>query len=528
MNLHQKIALQDLGILNPLITDYINLDKKTAQLYSFAPVIENVEQVLQAKKDFKNRAILLTAFNNQFTGFNLSDAAQKNLSLISDENTFTVCTAHQLCLFTGPSYFVYKIMSAIKLCNILKEKHPNKNFVPVYWMGSEDHDFDEINHAIIYGKKITWQNEDAGAVGMHSLAGISEIIQELSEILGNQEQAQQFISELSDVFENKANYGKAFQEWIMNLFADYGLLVLDQNDKDLKESYKESMKSELLNNSAEKALVKNEAYLNEHYHVQASSRPINLFYLADNLRERIEKENDTYKVLNTDITFTEAEILKELEDFPEKFSPNVILRPSYQETVLPNVAFVGGPGEVAYWLQLKDVFEALNVVQPLILLRDMAVVMQKNHIEKLAEWNFTIENLFTNYDQLAKEIVENESENELQLSEEKEALTALFEDIKAKAIQVDKNMERSVDSELQKVLNSFNNLESKLIRAEKKNFEQKLSQLENIQGKLLPNNTLQERYDNFIPVYLRNSDTYYSSLLANFNAFETKLKVFEI
>jgi len=528
MNLHQKIALQDLGILNPLITDYINLDKKTAQLYSYAPEINNVEQVLQAKKNFKNRTILHTAFTNQFKGFNISDVAQKNLSSITDENTFTVCTAHQLCLFTGPSYFVYKIMSAIKLCNILKEKHPTKNFVPVYWMGSEDHDFDEINHAIVYGKKITWKNEDAGAVGMHSLNGMQEAITELSEILGNQEKAQKFINELTEVFTNKENYGKAFQEWIMHLFADYGLLVLDQNDKDLKQTYKASMQAELLNNTAEKALAKNEAYLTEHYHVQASSRPINLFYLADNLRERIEKEGNQYKVLNTDITFSETEILEELEQYPEKFSPNVILRPTYQETVLPNVAFVGGPGEVAYWLQLKDVFKALNVEQPLILLRDMAVVMQKNHLSKLKDWSFTITDLFTNYDQLAKEIVENESKNELQLAEEKESIEKLFSQIKDKAVVIDKNLERSVDSELQKVINSFNNLESKLIRAEKKNFEQKLSQLENIQSKLLPNNTLQERYDNFIPVYLRNSEDYYAKLLENFNAFETELKVFEI
>ena len=528
MNLHQKIALQDLGILNPLITDYINLNKQMEQLYSYTPQVENIKQILEVKKDFKNRKQLHTAFSTQFEQINLSEIAQSNLTSILDANTFTVCTAHQLCLFTGPSYFVYKIASAIKLTQILKEKYPSKNFVPVYWMGSEDHDFEEINHAIVYGKKVTWQNEDTGAVGMHSLNGISEAIHELSEILGTQEQAQQFIEELNTVFANKENYGKAFQEWVMNLFSAYGLLVLDQNDATLKHTFKESMKDELLNNAGEKALVKNEAYLKEHYHVQASSRPINLFYLKDNLRERIEKEDDIFKVLNTDITFTEAEILTELNNHPEKFSPNVILRPVFQETVLPNVAFVGGPGEVAYWLQLKDVFKRLNVEQPLILLRDMAVVMQKNHLRKLAEWNFTLQDLFTNYDQLAKGIVENESENELQLDKEKEAISKVFVDIKAKAILVDKNLERSVDAELQKVLNSFNNLESKLIRAEKKNFEQKLSQLENIQGKLLPNNTLQERYDNFIPIYLKNQENYLDTLISNFNAFNAELKVFEI
>jgi uncharacterized protein YllA (UPF0747 family) len=220
-------------------------------------------------------------------------------------------------------------------------------------------------------------------------------------------------------------------------------------------------------------------------------------------------------------------MLEELSNHPERISPNVFLRPVYQESVLPNVAFVGGPGEVAYWLQLKDVFNHFEVAQPLILLRDMAVVMAKSHLSKLSEWGIPLGELFTHYDEIAKDFVKRESDNELSLKEEQEAIKEVFTKIKAKAVQIDKNMDRSVESEQQKIFNSLSNLESKLIRAEKRTFEQQLKQLENIQSKLLPQNTLQERYDNFLPVYLKNKESYFEDLLASFNPFEQSLKVFE-
>ena len=221
-------------------------------------------------------------------------------------------------------------------------------------------------------------------------------------------------------------------------------------------------------------------------------------------------------------------MLQELKEHPERFSPNVFLRPIYQETILPNVAFIGGPGEIAYWLQLKDVFDFFKVCQPLVLLRDMAVMMNSSHLQKIKDWEIEISDLFTHYDQIAKQFIARESQHVLSLNSEKESIQAIFSLIKTTAMKIDKNMERSVDAEQQKVFNSLSNIESKLIRAEKRNFEQQLNQLDNIQNKLLPNKILQERFENFIPVYLKNKDTYFEILLESFNPFEQSLKVFEI
>ena len=527
MNLYQKIPLLDLDILNQLINDYLDAPQKLKQIYTFEPNLAGVEATMKAKNGFTNRAILHQSLLKQYANFELSKATQDNLEILKDANTFTVCTAHQLCLFTGPSYFIYKILSAIKLSQELRAKFPSKNFVPVYWMGSEDHDFEEINHAFVYGKKITWENTEEGAIGNRSLNGISDVIEALSDIIGDNENAKALIGKLKVHFSGDRSYGKAFQSWILDLFSAYGLIVLDQNDASLKQAFAPVMEDELSNSSAVKALVENEQFLTKHYHVQASSRPINLFYLHKGIRERIEREDDTFKVLNTSITFSREAILEQVETHPEQFSPNVILRPIYQETVLPNVAFIGGPGEVAYWLQLKDVFNHFGVNPPAILLRDMAVILPKNQLERLESWNVQVKDLFSHYDQIAKDIVENESVNELSLADEKKAIDELFVSIKNKALAIDKNMGRSVEAEQQKIFNALENLESKLLRSEKKNFEQKLNQLEGIQQKLLPNNTLQERHDNFIPNYLKETDVYFQSVLENLNVFEHKLKVFE-
>lgn len=527
MHLHQAIPLKDLGILNQLVEDYLSEKDSTKVLYRYAPSLEGIADAMQTKANFPHRTLLQKALKEQYKDLEVSSAVQQNIALLANENTFTVCTAHQLCLLTGPNYFIYKILSAIKLCSILKEKYPTNNFVPVYWMGSEDHDFEEINHAHVYSKTLIWENEGKGAVGNLSLTGFDKIIEELQEILGDKVEAQNLLTNLKKHFSNKSNYGKAFQSWILDLFKDSGLLVLDQDDALLKSSFADVITAEFFEQKAEKALIANERHLQEHYHVQASSRPINFFYLADNLRERIERNGETFKVLNSNISFTEDTLKEEIHSHPERFSPNVILRPVYQETVLPNVAFIGGPGEVSYWLQLKDVFETYNRVPPAIMLRDMAVVMPKNQLEKLESWGISISDLFSSYDQIAKSIVEEESTNELDLILEKKSVEDLFTAIKEKAIVIDKNLDRSVEAEKQKVLNALSNIESKLIRAEKKNFEQKLSQLENIQSKLLPENTLQERYTNFIPYYVYQQEDYFNILLEKFDASAKSLKVFE-
>lgn len=528
MILEKKIALSDLNLLPKLVEDYLSLKPNLAQLYSFAPTWEGLTLAKQAKTNFTEREVLYKALKEQYLDFKLSPSQAKNLDDLKLSNTFTITTAHQLCLFTGPSYFIYKILSAIKLARLCKEKFPNDNFVPVYWMGSEDHDFDEVNHAYVFNKKLEWQRESGGAVGRYSLEGMDVVLKELQEILGNSENAQAIYESIAFNFQKNKSYGKSFQEWILGLFSSYGLLVLDQDDKQLKASFREVLEDEIFNNSASSALEKNEKFLVDNYHVQASARDINVFYLRENKRERIERVGNRFQIVNSTLQFSEDEMRAALQNEIEAFSPNVILRPLYQEKVLPNIAFVGGPGEVSYWLQLKDVFAKHKIEQPAILLRDMALNLASNQLEKLQSWDLEIERMFEDLDQLKKELVAADSEHELELNDEREALIALFEKIKHTASLIEKNLIQSVEAEQQKVLNSFSNLESKLLRSEKKQHEQKLSQLEKIKDKLFPDQVLQERRSNFLEWYIRYSETAFESLVDSFDPLQKEMKIFKL
>lgn len=528
MDLYKKIDLKTIEVLPQLVEDYIYKNEKTADLAQFKPDLKEIEKVINLKKDFSNRNELFNALNNQYKKFDLSTKAENNLNLLLENSTYTVCVAHQLCLFTGPSYFIYKILSAIKTAKILKEKYPKNNFVPIYWMGSEDHDFEEINHCYVYGKKIEWQNEEEGAVGRMSLNGIDNAIEQLEEILGNSEAEQLLLSELKTFFTLKnITYGKAFQQWIMHLFKDFGLLVIDQDDKILKKCFTSVMHKDIEENASMQAIKNTLEYLNTNYHVQATPRDINLFYFNGNKRERIEALNDGFQLVESKKYFTKEEILAELNSNPENFSPNVILRPLYQETVLPNVVFMGGPGEVSYWAELKEVFNFNKIVQPIILLRDMALTLPQRDLLRIEEWNINTENIFGDYNIIAKRLVKQFSDNELNLNTEKAELLKLFSTIKERVKLIDKNLENSVNAEEQKTLNSFSNLEQKIMRAEKKQHETVLNQLEKIKDKVFPNGTLQERHDNFLPLYTRLGITFFEDLLKEFNSFEKEIYIFK-
>ncbi|MCD8528742.1 MAG: bacillithiol biosynthesis cysteine-adding enzyme BshC [Chitinophagales bacterium] len=523
MQVKENINIEQLPIINPLVKDYLSHYEKVKQLWNYPPNLKAIETVLNEKKQFPFRKELQEVLNKQFKGISLSNLQLQNIESLKENNTFTVCTAHQLCLFTGPSYFIYKIISVIKTCKFLKEKYPKNNFIPIYWMGSEDHDFEEINHCYVYGKKVEWHNDETGAVGRKSNKGINKAIEDLSEILGSNEQEKTFIEELKQFFPESGNYGTSFQQWIMHLFKEEGLLVINQDDVQLKTLFSSVIKEELEQQASETALQNNLSFLETNYHVQAQGRPINLFYHHNSKRQRIEKQNNNYSLSESNETISQSQLLNDVGNI----SPNVILRPLYQETCLPNVAYIGGPGEVSYWLQLKDVFAHYKVKMPLLLLRDMALIFPKNQLQKLQDWKLQITDLFRNYDEVAKELVAHFTEHELSLHEDKIALEKLFTQIKDKAVQIDKSMDKSVEAELQKTLNSFANLESKLMRAEKRNHELQLKQLENIFSKTFPNGTFQERHDSFIPVYLKNRDSFVQ-LEHHFNAFNNTLKVFEL
>lgn len=485
--------------------------------YKYDVNIEAFEAIIETKKAFPvNRKVLVEVIKEQYSDIPTTDLVQKNIDSLLNDNAFTVITAHQPSLFTGPLYYIYKTITAINLAEELNKKYPENHFVPVFWIGGEDHDFEEINHFHLFGKTFTWGNDENGATGMMETATLQPILEEVKSVLGDSENAQKMIAILEHCFTQYSTYGKAMMAFTNALFQEYGVVVIFPNHAKLKRLFIPIIKDELQNN-ASKLLVEREIAKKEAagFGGQAHVRDINLFYLMPNLRERIVFENGIYKVLNTDYEFTPETMMAEVDNHPERFSPNVILRPVYQETIFPNLAYIGGGGELSYWAERQPQFEHFNVPFPMLVRRNSALWVDKSNAKKLGKLGLTIDDLFGEVEELIKTYVKENTDEDLSLENAKVAINQAFERILAKATAIDPTLKKTVLGEQTKQINAINALESRLLKAEKRNHEVAINQIRTLKDKLFAENGLQERYDNFLPFYLKHGEDFIQILKDN-------------
>jgi bacillithiol biosynthesis cysteine-adding enzyme BshC len=501
------VPFEKTNFFSKLFLDYINAGQgnKLNSFYTYQPSAEGIKKFVGDNGyNNLNRTLLVTELLTQNHELTLSSATKQNIGSLKNKTTYTVTTGHQLCLATGPAYFIYKIISVINLCESLNKQNPNNHFVPVYWMASEDHDFEEINHANLFNKKITWITEQKGKVGTFGLEGISTFLAEIKQALGESEQAQKLELLLNNAY-SRNNLAAATRYLVNELFGAYGLVILDGDSKALKQEFIAEIKKDVFENTAYKSVSSvNEKLKQQGYNAQVTPREINVFYADKNIRERIVKENNSFKVLNTDITFTKEELEKLIDTETEKFSPNVVLRPMYQQKILPNAVYVGGPGELAYWLQYKAMFSETKIAYPVLVPRNFIFYLDKNLQQKLQKLNLSAQDFFTEKDRLVKSYALGQQP--FSLEKEKEGLKNLYENIRAEISKADKTLEAASEAELQKNLKSLEMLEQKGIRSIKQKNEQAINQIETIFSRLFPNDVPQERYENFLRFCLTNPD----------------------
>jgi len=499
-----QLPYQQTGFFSKLIGDYLDKKEGLKPFYNHYCSLESFDQINKIRNQKTiNRALLVEALVEQCKDIEISTLTKNNIQNLKNDNCFTVTTGHQLNLFTGPLYFIYKIVSAINLAKELKAKYPNDDFVPIYWMATEDHDFEEVNFFNLFKKRYTLSKNQNGAVGKMKLEGVNELFAELKIDIGDRDSTEEIINLFSKFYSPEQTYTEAIKGIVNELFGKYGVVIVDGDDARLKSVMYNEFRDELLERKNHKLINSTSEKLKTlGYKAQVTPREINLFYLKDGLRERIIFEGDNYKVLNTEIQFSELEILEELKEHPERFSPNVVLRPLYQEKILPNLAYIGGGGELAYWLQLKEMFDANNISFPILVLRNSVLLIDKGSEKRLSKLEIKSTELFKPTDELINNYLKKGASIILELKEEEKTVEAVFEDMAKKAGSIDPSLEPMVKAELQKSLKSLKNIENRLIKAEKKKEEVAVNQIKNLKEKLFPNSSLQERNDNIISLLL--------------------------
>lgn len=519
------ITYQNSGYFSPLIIDYLNEEQEIQSLYHRFPKIENfLPQIEEKSKNYPEnyRKILVETLLRQNKVIDLSLSTHNNISLLQESNTFTITTGHQLNLFTGPLYFIYKIVSTINLCKELKTEYPNYNFVPVYWMATEDHDFEEINHFKFKGKKISWNRNSKGPVGRLSTKGLQEVFEVFSTELGSGDNATFLKNLFEKAYLENETLAEATRFLVNKIFKSEGLVIIDGDDKSLKELFAPTVKKELLEQTSFRTV--SETIRNFKYDVQVNPREINLFYIENELRERIIFENNYYKVNNTSFVFTEEEIINLVDNSPEKFSPNVILRPLYQEVILPNLCYIGGGGEIAYWFQLKSMFATFGISFPILLLRNSVLVATEKQIKKAKKLELSWSDLFTKQDKLITAKTKALSQFKIDFSEQKEILRFQFEKLHQIANQTDKSFAGAVKAQEVKQIKGLENLEKRLLRAEKRVLNDQLTRIIELQNELFPNQNLQERQLNFSEFYINFGEDFKNQIIEKLTPFEKKFE----
>lgn len=494
-----------------LFLDYIYNFDKVQRFYKYdfrnkEQFIDKFSRMSESPKEFRNE--LSTIILNQYEKLNASSKTLKNISLLKNKETLAVVTGQQLGILGGPLYTFYKIITAIKLCSHLSERHDNYHFVPVFWLEGDDHDFDEVrsinmlndNNDLIklsYNDETTEEDQNRGSVGYLKLKeSINQFMKDFENQLRNSEFKTPLLENLKGIYKEEKTFKECFRQLLFWLFDQYGLIIFDPQDVKVKELLKPVFKKEIsdFRNHTEK-VVKISANLEELYHAQVKIRPINLFYNYDEGRYVIEPVENDFRLKGKRKKFLYEELNNLIDSEPEKFSPNVLLRPICQDFLFPTAFYIGGPSEVAYFAQILPLYEFYNIDPAIVYPRSSVTILEKALKSILEKYEMRITDFFTDPNKLKNQIINSISENNLEeiFRESINQINLTFDNLKEKLFEIDKTMTDVTSKYHIKVLAYIAELNTKAVEAQKKRYEITLRQIDKASANLFPNMNLQER-----------------------------------
>ena len=473
---------------------------------SYYPKEKNILKTLKDLNFTKDsREVLFKELDQQYENLEISSLVKKNIKSILSDNTFTVTTGHQLNIFTGPMYVIYKIVSVIKLSQTLSKKYPKYKFIPIYWMASEDHDFDEIKSFHSNGKTYTWDIKSKGPVGNLKTETLKNIFSEDISI-------PEFFK---DAYSSSSSLSEAVRKYMNYLFGEYGLISIDPNSKDLKKNISDIIVDDVINNTIEN-IEKSSNEVSDVY-----VRKVNFFYQESDLRERIDK-TDKYNVLSTSLSFTEKEIKDKIKSSPELFSPNVITRCLYQQRILPNVCYLGGPAEIVYWESFKKFFDNYNIPYPVLVPRDFALLLTAKVQKLIKKLNLLPRDLFEDKNKIENKVLEVEADESKNFKREIDHINKILINVSEKFEKEDPTMKPHVLATAKKIENRLLQIERRYINKQKKNNIKMINQVSDLYKFLNPDNSIQERKENVISFYDLNL---IEDLIKNLDPLDLQFKI---
>jgi bacillithiol biosynthesis cysteine-adding enzyme BshC len=491
------------GVHTPMMQRFFSDDKQLTAFHNgFYTTEAAKEYAAKRAQTFskENREVLVQGLKNQYAALAENPKRTAQINLLAKPNTLTVTTGHQLNLFTGPLFFWYKIMEVITMAEQLQNEDKKNNYVPVFWMASEDHDIEEINHFFLGEQKIRWQAPTSGPVGRISTENLEDVFERLKLIWGTGVSAKELLDLFMTSYLKKKSLAHATRTLVDRLFGHHGLLIIDGDDPLLKKQFIPHIKDELTKQLTYSNVAKTDKQLAKNidgYKPQVGVREINLFYMLDGVRTRIIRQENDFTTVDDAFFWNKNQLLDEVEQHPERFSPNALMRPMYQETMLPNIAYVGGGGELAYWMQLKSTFDAFKVSFPLLQLRKSLLLLSEKQVKKCKKLSLPFEDLFLPTASFINKRVRQISDVDIDLSAQREVLQKQFVALRVLATKTDKSFLGAVAAQEKKQLKGLAKLEKRLLKAQRLRLKDEVVRTTDVRHELFPNGILQERIVHF-------------------------------
>jgi bacillithiol synthase len=511
-----QINFSDIPKNHNLFLDYLYEFENVSEFYKYDfRDKENYGQVFRqiVQSRTKKEIELTSVIYKQYRDLpNASEKTLANISGLSDAKSLAVVTGQQLGLFGGPMYTFYKIITAIKLARQLKERYEEYNFIPVFWLEGDDHDFNEIRWIKLINNlneltEITYA-EEIPEDGAKQSVGPLTLSKEIHSVLGKikislreTEFSPALFSRLSEIYSEGKTIKQAFKELVFWLFDEYGLVILDPQDKEIKSLLIPVFMKEIEGfREHTQKLVLTSARLEEVYHAQVKIKPVNLFFSTEDGRYAIEPVDDIFRLRRKRKQFSKEELLETIQKEPERFSPNVLLRPICQDYLLPTALYIAGPSEIAYFAQVTRLYDFFEIITPIIYPRASATIVEKSIQSTMDKFNLELKDIFIKSEVLKDQVIAAVSENNLDnlFEDANKQIELLFDELKTRLFSVDKTISDSSERYRDKVLLSFTDLKNKAIQAQKKKHEISLKQIDKISESLYPSENLQERELNFI------------------------------
>jgi bacillithiol synthase len=491
-----------------LFNDFLYNYEKVARFYidsgrSGSTLADHARRVGEQEFDRKQVPDALERINRRAGS---SDLTFKNIDILRRPGSVAIVTGQQAGLFTGPLYTIHKALTVIKLASSLREQ--GVDAVPVFWVASEDHDYKEVNHCRVVDnegrlKDVVYEAHDLpedAPVGRIKLCdGIGEEIDSLISALPRSEFLPELERDLRESYAPGVGFAEAFARLMARLFKDYGVVLLDPLDDELKR-VAAPIYSLAIQKSSEiaRALVERSRELElagYHAQVHTSQDMVPLFIMDDGRRVAMTQHDGRFQVKGSDRSFSTPELVELVERCPNCFSPNVTLRPAVQDFLLPTAAYIGGPAEIAYFAQLRAVYETLGRQLPCVLPRASMTLIEGRHSKTMKKYRIELRDFFDGLHPAITKVVEQSLDRESAnaFEETERIFSEQFDRLEQILKRNDQTLVDSVKRAREKVIYQVEHLRTRFIHASAHREQNMFRQVERAFTTLLPDKNLQER-----------------------------------